>query len=74
MIIRIKVTLLLLVLVFFLLLLLVFFFLLLLAARASAAARGVSISLLACETRVLALCSPETELEFCFRVGICGVF
>ena len=49
--------------------------LLLLAARASAAARGVSISLLACaETRVLALCSPETELGFCFRAGICGVF
>ena len=48
---------------------------LLLAARASAAARGVSISLLACaETRVLALCSPEPELGFCFRVGICGGF
>ena len=49
--------------------------LLLLAARASAAAWGGAISWLACaEARVLALCSPETELGFCFRIGICGVF
>ena len=49
--------------------------LLLLAASASAAARGGAISLLACaETRVLALCSPEIELAFCFRMGFGGVF
>ena len=48
---------------------------LLLAAPASAAARGGSTSWLACaETRVLALCSPEFELQFSFRIGICGVF
>ena len=41
--------------------------LLLLAARASAAAWGGAISWLACaEARVLALCSPETELDFVF--------
>ena len=46
-----------------------------LAARASAAAWGGAISWLACAAaRVLALCSPETELGFCFRIGICGVF
>ena len=45
------------------------------AARASAAAWGGAISWLACaEARVLTLCSPETELGFCFRIGICGVF
>ena len=46
-----------------------------LAARASAAAQGGAISWLACaETRVLALCSPEIELAFSFRIGICGDF
>ena len=67
--------LLLLLLVLLLLLLLLLVLLLLLAARASAAVRGVSISWLACaETRVLALCSPEIELEFSVCIGYLRCF
>ena len=55
-------------------LLLFLLLLLLLAARASAAAWG-AISWLACaKTRVLALCSPEIDFAFSFRIGFCGVF
>ena len=65
---------LLLLLLLLVLLLLFLLLLLLLAARASAAARGVSISWLACaETRVLALSSPEIALRFLF-LSVFAVF
>ena len=43
---------------------------LLLAARASAAAWGGAIFL----ADILALCSPEIDFAFSFRIGFCGVF